>query len=290
MTDNGPVPPDPTSADARQTTRQRTPAEDREQQMIGVIGGSGFYSFFGPDARSVTVDTPYGAPSAPITIGEIGPRRVAFLPRHGVDHEYSPHTVPYRANMWALRSLGVRRVLGPCAVGSLSADLGPGAIVVPDQLVDRTSGRADTYFDTSGVHVSFADPYCPELRAAVAAQPGVVDGGTMVVIQGPRFSTRAESRWFASQGFTLVNMTGYPEAVLARELEMCYAAIALVTDLDAGIETGDGVRAVDVFAEFQRNLEPFKKLVQTTIEGLAAERTCTHCLAHDGVRLPFELP
>lgn len=258
--------------------------------MLGVIGGSGFYSFFGPQARAVTVDTPYGAPSAPITVGMVGEHEVAFLPRHGVNHEYSPHTVPYRANMWALRTLGVRRILAPCAVGSLTAELGPGSIVVPDQLVDRTRGRADTYFDSGGIHVGFADPYCPALRSAATGLPGVVDGGTMVVIQGPRFSTRAESRWFADQGFTLVNMTGYPESVLARELEMCYAAIALVTDLDAGIETGSGVTTVDVFAEFERNLVPFKKLVHEALETVDGERACTHCLAHDGVTLPFELP
>ncbi|MGB3326726.1 MAG: S-methyl-5'-thioadenosine phosphorylase [Mycolicibacterium fortuitum] len=258
--------------------------------MLGVIGGSGFYSFFGPEARTVTVDTPYGAPSAAITVGAVGGHEVAFLPRHGVNHEFSPHTVPYRANMWALRTLGVRRILAPCAVGSLTAELGPGSIVVPDQLVDRTRGRADTYFDSGGIHVGFADPYCPALRSAAAGLPGVVDGGTMVVIQGPRFSTRAESRWFADQGFTLVNMTGYPEAVLARELEMCYAAIALVTDLDAGIEAGSGVTTVDVFAEFERNIAPFKKLVHEALETVDAERTCTHCLAHDGVKLPFELP
>lgn len=258
--------------------------------MLGVIGGSGFYSFFGPEARTVPVDTPYGPPSAPITVGAVGGHEVAFLPRHGVSHEYSPHTVPYRANMWALRSLGVRRIFAPCAVGSLTPQLGPGSIVVPDQLVDRTRGRADTYFDSGGIHVGFADPYCPALRSTAAAPPGVVDGGTMVVIQGPRFSTRAESRWFADQGFTLVNMTGYPEAVLARELEMCYAAIALVTDLDAGIETGSGVTTVDVFAEFERNLVPFKKLVREALEAVETERACTHCLAHDGVKLPFELP
>lgn len=258
--------------------------------MLGVIGGSGFYSFFGTDARSINLDTPYGAPSAAITVGAVGGHEVAFLPRHGVAHEFSPHTVPYRANMWALRALGVRRIFAPCAVGSLAPALGPGAMVVPDQLVDRTSGRADTYFDSGGIHVGFADPYCPTLRSAAADLPGVVDGGTMVVIQGPRFSTRAESRWFADQGFTLVNMTGYPEAVLARELEMCYAAIALVTDLDAGVEAGAGVRAVDVFAEFERNMVGFKKLVREAIAGVSSERTCTHCLAHDGVTLPFALP
>jgi 5'-methylthioadenosine phosphorylase len=257
--------------------------------MLGVIGGSGFYTFFGDDARSVSVETPYGAPSAAITVGTVGGHEVAFLPRHGRNHEFSPHTVPYRANMWALRTLGVRRIFAPCAVGSLTVDHGPGTVVVPDQLVDRTRSRDDTYFDSGGIHVGFADPYCSSLRAA-AIQPGVVDGGTMVVIQGPRFSTRAESRWFAAQGFTLINMTGYPEAVLARELEMCYAAIALVTDLDAGITSGEGVTAVDVFAEFERNMPMFKALVQQTVARVPTDRTCTHCLAHADVKLPFALP
>ena len=259
-------------------------------RVLAVIGGSGFYSFFGSDARSVSLDTPYGQPSAPITVGTVGNHDVAFLPRHGVKHEFSAHTVPYRANMWALRALGVRRIFGPCAVGSLTPELGPGAMVVPDQLVDRTTGRDDTYFDSGGIHDGFADPYCPTLRTALTDLPDVVDGGTMVVIQGPRFSTRAESRWFANQGFTLVNMTGYPEAEPARELEMGYAAVALVTDLDAGISTGEGVRAVDVFAEFERNLVPFKKLVHEAIDQVDSERTCTHCLPHDGVELPFDLP
>lgn len=258
--------------------------------MLGVIGGSGFYSFFSPGARSVNLDTPYGAPSAAITVGTLGGHEVAFLPRHGINHEFSPHTVPYRANMWALRALGVRRIFGPCAVGSLTTGLSPGAMVVPDQLVDRTSGRPATYFDTGGIHVSFADPYCPQLRAAVAGLPDVVDGGTMVVINGPRFSTRAESQWYARQGFTLVNMTGMPEAVLAREMEICYAAIALVTDIDAGIDHGSGVTAAEVFAEFDKNLVAFKKLVHQAIEALPAERSCEHCLAHQGAALPFELP
>lgn len=258
--------------------------------MLGVIGGSGFYTFFGSDARSISLDTPYGEPSAAVTVGRIADHEVAFLPRHGERHEYSAHTVPYRANMWALRALGVRRVFGPCAVGSLTPDLPTGTVAVPDQLVDRTRGRADTYFDSGGVHVEFADPYCPTLRAAITGLPDVVDGGTMVVIQGPRFSTRAESQWFAAAGFKLVNMTGYPEAVLARELEMCYVAVALVTDLDAGIDVGSGVRVTDVFAQFQKNIEPFKKLVHDAIGRVDDERTCTHCLPHEGVELPFELP
>ncbi|MEB4208635.1 S-methyl-5'-thioadenosine phosphorylase [Mycobacterium sp. 94-17] len=258
--------------------------------MLGVIGGSGFYTFFESGSRDVTVDTPYGPPSAPITVGAVGEHEVAFLARHGAKHEFSAHTVPYRANMWALRRLGVRRVLAPCAVGSLKPELGPGSVVVPDQLVDRTGGRADTYFDAGGIHVDFADPYCPSLRDAVTGLPGVTDGGTMVVIQGPRFSTRAESQWFASAGFSLVNMTGYPESVLARELEICYAAIALVTDLDAGVSAGEGVKAVDVFAEFTKNIEVIKTLVRRAIGRVAADRTCTHCLPHAGVTLPIELP
>ena len=259
-------------------------------RMLGVIGGSGFYTFFGSDSHDVSVDTPYGPPSAPVTVGAIGCHEVAFLPRHGAKHEFSAHTVPYRANMWDLRKLGVRRVLAPCAVGSLTPELGPGAVVVPDQLVDRTRGRADTYFDSGGIHVDFADPYCPTLRDAVTVLPDVTDGGTMVVIQGPRFSTRAESQWFASAGFSLVNMTGYPEAVLARELEICYAAIALVTDLDAGVSAGEGVKTVGVLAEFAKNVEIFKTLIRQAIGRVAADRTCTHCLPHAGVTLPIELP
>ncbi|HTY34717.1 S-methyl-5'-thioadenosine phosphorylase [Mycobacterium sp.] len=258
--------------------------------MLGVIGGSGFYTFFESSVRNIDVDTPYGPPSAPVTVGRVGDHEVAFLPRHGPTHQFSAHTVPYRANMWALRKLGVRQVFGPCAAGSLNLNNGPGAVVVPDQLVDRTSGRADTYFDSGAIHVDFADPYCPTLRAAAAGQPNVVDGGTMVVIQGPRFSTRAESQWFASAGFSLVNMTGYPEAVLARELEMCYAAIALVTDLDAGVEAGQGVKTVDVFAQFERNMELFKELVRAAIGRVAVEHTCTRCQPHTGVTLPVELP
>jgi 5'-methylthioadenosine phosphorylase len=258
--------------------------------MIGVIGGSGFYTFFDSGARTVNLDTPFGEPSASVTVGAVGQHEVAFLPRHGANHQYPAHKVPYRANMWALRALGVRQVFAPCAVGSLTPELEPGAIVVPDQLVDRTRRRADTYFDSGAAHVSFADPYCPTLRSAVTGLPGVVDGGTMVVIEGPRFSTRAESQWFAAAGFTLINMTGYPEAVLARELEICYATIALVTDLDAGIDAGAGVKVVDVIAEFEKNIEPFKKLVQEAVGQVPAEHTCTECLSHTGIQLPFDQP
>ncbi|MEU4342676.1 S-methyl-5'-thioadenosine phosphorylase [Nocardia sp. NPDC023852] len=261
---------------------------------LAVIGGSGFYDFFDNDATTVEVETPYGSPSAAIAVGEVEGRPVAFLPRHGKNHEYAPHTLPYRANLWALRSLGARRIFAPCAVGSLRADWGPGTVAVPDQLVDRTSGRPQTYFDGGGIHVSFADPYCDELRAAAIkaetdALP-MMHSATMVVVEGPRFSTRAESRWFAAQGWELVNMTGHPEAVLARELEMCYAAVALVTDLDAGLEEGGGVHAADVFAEFKRNLPPFKELVRRAVSAVDGTETCERCRVHAGVSLPFELP
>src|SRR3954465_11850917 len=182
---------------------------------IGVIGGSGLYALL-DGATEHEVSTPHGGPSDPITVAEVGGRRVAFIPRHGRDHRFPPHKIPYRANMWALRSLGVRQVVAPSAVGSLTVKYGPGTLIVPDQIVDRTSGRAQTFYDDGAVHVSFADPYCSSgRRAAVETardagwQP--VDGGTLVIIEGARFSTRAESQWFARQGWTLVGMTGHPE-------------------------------------------------------------------------------
>ena len=221
-----------------------------------MIGGSGLYALL-DDATEHRCPRPYGPPSDPITVAEVGGRRVAFLPRHGRDHRYPPHRIPYRANLWALRALGVRQILAPCAVGGLRPELGPGTFVVPDQLIDRTSGRAQTFYDAGAVHVSFADPYCPTGRRAVldaAAGTGsaAVDGGTMVVVEGPRFSTRAESRWFTAIGGAVVNMTGHPEAVLARELALCYTAIALVTDLDAGVEGDHGVTQEEVFRVFAR--------------------------------------
>ena len=224
---------------------------------IGVIGGSGLYALL-DGARTVEVHTPFGPPSDPLVVGEVGGRRVAFVPRHGRDHRFPPHRIPYRANLWALRSLGVRQVLAPCAVGSLRPELGPGSLVVCDQLVDRTSGRAQTFWETGAVHVPFADPYCPVGRATAVRLAGeqgwpVTDGGTMVVIEGPRFSTRAESQWFGAQGWSVVNMTGHPEAVLARELALCYTAVALVTDLDAGIEGGPAVTQQEVFRVFAEN-------------------------------------
>jgi 5'-methylthioadenosine phosphorylase len=263
----------------------------RERAEIGVIGGSGLYEFL--DAPElVDVTTPYGPPSAPVAVGEVAGRAVAFLPRHGVRHEYPPHRVNYRANLWALRSIGVRRVLAPCAVGSLQPQLGLGALVVPDQLVDRTSGRVQTYMDSGAAHVGFADPYCPTLRSVlVRGDTDVVDGATMVVIDGPRFSTRAESQWYAAQGWSLVNMTGHPEAVLARELAMCYAAVALVTDRDAGVSDGDAVDQAAVFAEFGRNVNRLRAYLIGVVAALPAGRERCDCArALDGITVPIELP
>ncbi|MEU4209503.1 S-methyl-5'-thioadenosine phosphorylase [Streptomyces sp. NPDC026206] len=262
---------------------------------IGVIGGSGFYSFL-DDITEVAVETPYGAPSDSLLIGEIAGRKVAFLPRHGRKHSVPPHRINYRANLWALRSVGVRQVLAPCAVGGLQAHLGPGTLVVPDQFVDRTYGREQTYYDgyerTDGltpnvVHMSMADPYCPTgretaLAAARARDWEPTDGGTLAVIQGPRFSTRAESRWYGAQGWSVVGMTGFPEAPLARELGLCYTSIALVTDLDAGVEVGEGVTHEDVLKVFGQNIDRLRPVLFDAVKSLPAERTCLCSHALDG--------
>ncbi|MBW1603935.1 S-methyl-5'-thioadenosine phosphorylase [Streptomyces sp. JJ66] len=277
--------------------------EQVAQADIGVIGGSGFYSFL-DEVREVRVTTPYGEPSDALFLGELAGRRVAFLPRHGRDHRLPPHKINYRANLWALRSVGVRRVLGPCAVGGLREKYGPGTLVVPDQLVDRTRTRAQSFFDgeeradgvrPNVVHVAFADPYCETGREAVlSAARGrdwePVDGGTMVVVEGPRFSTRAESRWHAAQGWAVVGMTGHPEAVLARELGLCYSSLALVTDLDAGAETGEGVSHAEVLAVFRENLVRVRDVLFDAVAALPAERGCACADALNGVELGLELP
>ncbi len=260
-----------------------------------MIGGSGLYEFL-DEAQEVRLETPFGPPSDAVVVGEIAGRNVAFLPRHGRGHELPPHRIPYRANLWALRSLGVRQVLAPSAVGSLTANHGPGTLVIPDQLVDRTYGRTQTFFDSGGaVHVPFADPYCPRGRAhaiSVARAAGwpAVESGTIVIIEGPRFSSRAESKWYAAQGWTLVGMTGHPEAVLARELALCYTPLALVTDLDAGVEEGQGVTQQEVFEVFAANVTRLRELLFKIIKDLPAERACPCPAALDGLRLPFELP
>jgi 5'-methylthioadenosine phosphorylase len=238
--------------------------------VIGVFGGSGFYSFL-EGAKELDVDTPYGAPSAPLAVGRVSGHDVAFIPRHGRHHEFPPHRIPYRANVWAMREAGVRRIIGPCASGALTRELDRGAFVVCDQFVDRTRGREDTFYDgPQTTHVSAADPFCPDLRLLLVETARerdipVRDGGTVVVVQGPRFSTRAESRWFQAAGWHAINMTAYPECQLARELELCYATIATVTDYDVGAKGEDAVSVAEVVKVLQDNNERLRELLVAVI-------------------------
>lgn len=264
---------------------------------IGVFGGTAFYSFL-DDVEEVAVQTPFGAPSAPLAVGHVEGRTVAFLARHGPGHEIPAHRVNYRANLWALRRLGVRRVLAPSSVGSLRPEVKPGDMVVVDQLVDRTSGRADTFFDGPlPAHATFADPYCPELGGVMAgaarAEGVTVHGsGTVVVIQGPRFSTRAESQWFSSAGWSVVNMTQYPEAALARELGMCYSGLALVTDYDAGTgpsggeRNGERAEAVTMDAVFRVLAENIDRVKGVILRAIPAIPDTAGCGCSDGAMDP----
>jgi len=264
----------------------------RPQAELGVFGGSGFYSFL-DGVKEQKVETPYGDPSDKVAIGEVEGCKVAFLPRHGRRHQYPPHKINYRANLWAMKELGVTRIVGPCAAGSLQAEAAPGHFVVCDQLVDRTWGRDDTFYDgPETTHISFADPYCPELRALALKQAkaqGITahDGGAMVVIQGPRFSTRAESKWFQSAGWKVVNMTGYPEALLARELELCYVNVSLITDYDVGLEGMPGVQPVshaEVVRVFEENNAKLRDLLFALLPTIPAERSCPCATALAGAR------
>lgn len=250
---------------------------------IAVIGGTGFYHFL-DDVTEVKVDTPFGAPSDLISLGSLAGRKVAFLPRHGRHHQFPPHMVNYRANIWALHELGVNRVIGPCAAGSLQPEARPGDLVICDQFVDRTTGRKDTFYDGPAVvHISSADPYCPEMRVVAiraAKDLGVRyhPEGTMVIIQGPRFSSKAESRWFSSLGWKVINMTGYPEAILAKELGMCYLNVSLLTDYDAGLAGNVDVAAVtqdEVVRVFSEHNQILKDLIKKIIGALPNDRGCS---------------
>jgi 5'-methylthioadenosine phosphorylase len=274
---------------------------------IGVFGGSGFYSLL-ENVREVKVDTPYGPPSDVVMLAEVAGRKVAFLPRHGRSHTIPPHKINYRANVWALRSLGVRAVISPCAAGSLQPHVAPGDFVVCDQFVDRTNGRADTFYDGPIVtHVSPAETYDPVLRQIaidVIREHGITvhETGTVVVIQGPRFSTKSESKWFHDAGWEVINMTQYPEAYLCRELGMAVVNIALITDYDSGVFTGtEAVHAHSVLEVFQKNAERIKGVVLELIkrmpadlttlgsrEGLAFSRGDGHAVSPDDLRL-FEI-
>ncbi|MBV8083036.1 MAG: S-methyl-5'-thioadenosine phosphorylase [Candidatus Eremiobacteraeota bacterium] len=265
----------------------------KQTAEIGVFGGSGFYSLL-DGMRETKVETPYGAPSDVVALGEIGGRKVAFLPRHGKTHSLPPHVINYRANIFAMKELGVTRIIGPTAAGSLQGWVKPGDFVVSDQLVDRTNARKDTFYDGPvTTHVSFAHPYCPQLRdlaVDVIEKAGIPvhEHGTVVCIQGPRFSTVAESRWYAAAGWEVINMTQYPEAYLARELEMCYANIALITDYDVGLEGEEGIEPVThegVIKVFNENNERVKKVIQEMIARMPKERTCSCGSALQGARL-----
>jgi 5'-methylthioadenosine phosphorylase len=259
------------------------------QAEIGVFGGSGFYSFLS-DVETVDVETPYGRPSAPPVVGEVGERRVAFIPRHGPGHQFPPHKVPYAANVWAMKELGVERILGPNACGSLQPHVKPGDFVICHQLVDRTRARVNTLFDGPvTTHISFADPYCETMRQVAIAKGRQLeiplhDRGTVVVIEGPRFSTRAESAWFAKAGWEVINMTQYPEAVLAREAELCYANISLITDYDVGVEGVPPVTNDEVVRVFTENNEKLRTLLFAVIPELPAERNCPCATALTGAR------
>ncbi|MGQ0668167.1 MAG: S-methyl-5'-thioadenosine phosphorylase [Actinomycetota bacterium] len=256
---------------------------------IGIIGGSGFYSFL-EGTREIEVDTPFGKPSSSLVLGEVEGRRVAFLPRHGTKHEHPPHRIPYRANLWALKELGVTRVLGPAAVGSLQPHVEPGHFVVCDQIVDRTRSRPHTFYDGPvTTHISFADPYCPTVRDVTIAKGrelGITihERGTVVVIEGPRFSTRSESAWFSAQGWEVISMTQYPEAVLARELELCFATISLVTDYDVGVGDVPPVTHEEVIRVFTENNAKLRDLLFGVIPALPEKRDCVCATALTGAR------
>lgn len=257
---------------------------------VGVLGGSGFYEFL-TDAEEQRVTTPYGDPSAPLIVGQIADNPVVFLARHGLGHEFPAHRVNYRANIWALREAGVTRILAPCAVGSLRADVHPGEFVVLSQLVDRTWGRDDTYCDGPDLHhVGFADPYCPSLGDALATASrgrGITThvDGTVVVIKGPRFSTRAESTSYRAQGWDVINMTQYPEAALARELGLCFGGLALVTDYDTGVDDAPEIEAVgmeSIMAVLRANVANVRDVLTDAITALGASASRT-CRCHEGL-------
>ncbi len=250
---------------------------------IGVFGGSGFYKFL-DNIEEVKVETPYGSPSDSVFIGEIGSHKVAFMPRHGRNHTIPPHLINYRANVWAMKSIGCNRVISPCAAGSLQKHVAPGNFVICDQFVDWTDGRKSTFYDGAIVtHVSAANPYCPEMRKVAvetAKELGITvhETGTVVVINGPRFSTKAESKFFTSQGWEVINMTQFPEAYLVKELDMCPLNISLITDYDAGL-VGEvpPVQHAEVIKVFNDNNEKLKALLFNLIKKLPAERNNCEC-------------
>jgi 5'-methylthioadenosine phosphorylase len=258
--------------------------QPQDRADVGVFGGSGFYSLMEGPVEQVPVQTPFGAPSDAMTVGRLGDTRVAFLPRHGSRHTIPPHAINYRANLWAMASLGATRVIAPSAAGSLQRHVKRGEFVVCDQFVDRTYGRDQTFYDGPRVvHISTAEPYCPDLRQKcieLGYELGIPmhERGTSVVIQGPRFSTRAESEWYSGQGWEVINMTQFPEVVLARELGLCYVNISLITDYDAGLEGEPGIEPVsveEVVRVLNDNNDRVRRLIERLLPRLSGPRTCS---------------
>ncbi len=255
------------------------------QATIGVIGGSGLYHM--PeltDVEEVTVDTPFGPPSDSLSIGTLAGQRVAFLPRHGRGHRISPTNLPVRANIWALKSLGVRQLISVSAVGSLRDEIAPLDIVVPDQLFDRTTSRPRTFFEAAPVvHVGLADPFCSAVRqhlleaARSVVQTRVHDGGALVVIEGPQFSTRGESRLFRQWGLDIIGMTTLPEARLAREAELCYACLALVTDYDVWRHSEEPVTVEMVIQNLNQNVGAAQRILRAVVPRLAGAPCADGC-------------
>jgi len=250
-----------------------------DKAQIGVFGGSGFYQFL-ENVKEITIETPFGAPSDKIFLGTIANKKVAFLPRHGRHHTIPAHKINYRANIWAMKSLGVQQVISPCAVGSLKKEIEPGSFLIIDQYIDRTNNRSDTFYDGPiTTHVSAAEPYSERLKklAIKISQDlniKVHEKGTVVVIQGPRFSTKAESQGFSKMGWDIINMTQYPEVHLVKELEMESLGIALVTDYDCGL-VGDvsAVTHEEVLKVFEANINNLRKLLFKLIEEMPQEQS-----------------
>lgn len=269
---------------------------------IGIIGGSGLYDIEGlRRVKEVSVKTPFGAPSDTVVLGELDGTRIAFLSRHGRGHRINPSEINYRANIFALKSLGIRRVISVSAVGSMKESIKPGDVVLPDQFIDLTKRRVSTFFEGGIVaHVAFGDPVCPSLGAVLldatrAVGATVHQGGVYLCIEGPQFSTKGESRLYRQWGVSVIGMTNLPEAKLAREAELCYATVALATDYDCWHETEEAVTVESILATLRQNVSLAKRLLRTAIPMVADDKACTcQCALQNAVitapdRMPASL-
>jgi len=269
------------------------------QAKIGIIGGTGLYQIEGlKDIREVDIDTPFGRPSDSIVLGKLEGVGVAFLPRHGKGHRISPGEIPSRANIYALKSLGVEYIIAICSAGSFKDEVGRGHLMIPDQVIDRTRGRVSTFFgDGIVTHIAFAEPFCPQLRqilfkAARDAGATVHSSGTYVVMEGPAFSTKAESRLYKSWGADIIGMTVLPEAKLAREAEMCYAVVACVTDYDSWQESAEAVSVKAILDILHRNIETAKEIIKLAVTHMPDHRECLcmNALENTIVTAPESIP